>query len=220
MDYPSLFQMFREVSTINGSKLAFKHKRDGNWFDVTWVEARETVQRVAKSLIALDVSKGARISILSQTRLEWVLCDFGIVSCGAVTVGIYPSNLAEGCAYILAHSDSEIVFVENAEQLGKVLGEAGMGDWHVAHAPSLQAGRAGVAVLSRETSPAGVRTALPGIDPESVADSGRWIETGELPAAKLGAQWRIRPRVGRTSPHSIVNRVDLPEPFGPVSVRI
>jgi len=120
MDYPSLYQMFQEVSTINGSKLAFRHKRDGNWFDVTWTEARETVQRVSKSLIALKIEKGARASILSQTRLEWVLCDFGIVSCGAVTVGIYPSNLPDGCAYVLDHSDAEIVFVEDAEQLAKV----------------------------------------------------------------------------------------------------
>ena len=121
MDYASLYQMFREVSTINGSKLAFKHKRDGNWFDVTWTEARETVQRVSKSLIALKMEKGSKASILSQTRLEWSVCDFGIVSCGVVTVGIYPSNLADGCAYILDHSDSEIVFVEDAEQLDKVL---------------------------------------------------------------------------------------------------
>ncbi len=120
MDYPSVYQMFREVSTINGSKLAFKHKRDGNWFEVTWSEARESVQRVAKSLIALKVEKGARVGILSLTRLEWALCDYGIVSCGAVTVGIYPSNLPAGCAYILAHSDSEIVFVEDADQLAKV----------------------------------------------------------------------------------------------------
>ena len=121
MDYPSLYQMFQEVSTINGSKLAFKHKRKGNWFDVTWTEARETVQRVSKSLIALKIEKASKASILSQTRLEWVLCDYGIVSCGVVTVGIYHSNLAEGCAYILDHSDSEIVFVEDAEQLAKVL---------------------------------------------------------------------------------------------------
>ncbi len=121
MDYPSLYQMFQEVSTINGSKLAFKHKRKGNWFDVTWTEARETVHRVSKSLIALKIEKASKASILSQTRLEWVLCDFGIVSCGVVTVGIYHSNLPEGCAYILDHSDSEIVFVEDAEQLAKVL---------------------------------------------------------------------------------------------------
>jgi len=121
MDYPSLYQMFQEVSTINGSKLAFKHKRKGNWFDVTWTEARETVQRVSKSLIALKIEKASKASILSQTRLEWVLCDYGIVSCGVVTVGIYHSNLPEGCAYILDHSDSEIVFVEDAEQLAKVL---------------------------------------------------------------------------------------------------
>jgi long-chain acyl-CoA synthetase len=78
------------------------------------------VKRVGKALVALGMNKGDRVSIICQTRLEWVICDFGIVSGGGVTVGIYPSNLAADCGYIIDHSDSAIVFVENAEQLEKV----------------------------------------------------------------------------------------------------
>lgn len=121
MDHQSIYQLFQEVSTVNGAKLAFQHKRDGNWFDVTWSEARDTVTRVTKSLMALEVAKGDRVCILSKTRLEWSLCDFGIVSFGAVTVGIYHSSLPEDCAYIINHSDAEVIFVENSEQLDKIL---------------------------------------------------------------------------------------------------
>jgi long-chain acyl-CoA synthetase len=49
-----------------------------------------------------------------------VQCDFGIVNCGAVTVGIYPTNLAPDCAYIINHCDGEVIFVENADQLNKI----------------------------------------------------------------------------------------------------
>jgi long-chain acyl-CoA synthetase len=78
------------------------------------------VGRVARSLIALGVRRGDRVGIVSRTRVEWVLCDLGAVSCGGVTVGVYPSNLAADCAYIVSHSGAEVVFVENATQRDKI----------------------------------------------------------------------------------------------------
>jgi len=39
--------------------------------------------------------------------------DLATLACGAVTVPIYPSNLPAECGYIVANSDSSIVFVEN-----------------------------------------------------------------------------------------------------------
>jgi long-chain acyl-CoA synthetase len=121
MDHQSIYQLFQEVATVNGAKLAFQHKKGGNWFDVSWTEARESVTRVSKALIAMGVAKGDRVCILSGTRLEWCLCDYGIVGCGAVTVGIYPSLLPADCAYIINHCDAEIVFVEESSQLDKIL---------------------------------------------------------------------------------------------------
>jgi long-chain acyl-CoA synthetase len=121
MDHQSIYQLFQEVATVNGAKLAFQYKKGGNWFDVTWTEARESVTRVSKALIAMGVAKGDRVCILSGTRLEWCLCDYGIVGCGAVTVGIYPSLLPADCAYIINHCDAEIVIVEESSQLDKIL---------------------------------------------------------------------------------------------------
>jgi long-chain acyl-CoA synthetase len=88
---------------------------------VTWREQAERCKKISKSLIALGVQKGDRVNILSTTRLEWVQCDFGIGNCGAVTVGIYPTNLPADCAYIINHCDAEIIFVENKDQLNKIL---------------------------------------------------------------------------------------------------
>lgn len=121
MDHQSIYQLFQEVTTVNGSKLAFQHKKGGAWFDITWTEARESVTRVSKALIAMDVAKGDRVCISSGTRLEWSLCDYGIVSCGAVTVGIYHSLLPADCAYIINHCDAEVLFLEDGSQLEKVM---------------------------------------------------------------------------------------------------
>jgi long-chain acyl-CoA synthetase len=120
MQHQSIYELFHEVSTANPGKVAYRHKSGGEWKNVTWGHNAETCKRISKSLIALGVKKGDRVNILSQTRLEWVQCDFGIVNCGGVTVGIYPTNLAPDCAYIINHSDAEVIFVENQDQLNKV----------------------------------------------------------------------------------------------------
>jgi exodeoxyribonuclease-3 len=57
-------------------------------------------------------------------------------------------------------------------QLRDALGDAGLGDWHVAHTEAADRGRAGVAVVSRR-QPLRVRA---GIGPEEFAASGRWVE--------------------------------------------
>jgi long-chain acyl-CoA synthetase len=117
----TLPELFRQVTTSHPDKVGFRFKRGGRWIDVTWSEQRAAVGRIAKGLLALGVKKGDRVSILSGTRLEWIQCDSAIVNVGAVNVGIYPTNLAPDCAYILEHSESRCVFVENDEQLQKVL---------------------------------------------------------------------------------------------------
>jgi long-chain acyl-CoA synthetase len=120
MNYQSIYKLFQQVCATNPGKIAYRYKSGGAWKNVTWREQAETCKKISKSLIALGVKKGDRVNILSATRLEWVQCDFGIVNCGGVTVGIYPTNLAADCAYIIDHCDAEIIFVENQDQLKKV----------------------------------------------------------------------------------------------------
>ncbi len=57
-------------------------------------------------------------------------------------------------------------------QLADALGEAGFGDWHVAHTEASFRGRAGVAVVTREPH----RRAQHGVGPEEFDGSGRWVE--------------------------------------------
>jgi len=121
MDYRSIPEMFQAVTATNADTIGYRSKQDGAWVDTTWAECSVAVVDVGKGLIALGVEHGRSVAILGQTRLEWVLCDLGTVTIGAVTVGIYPSTLAEDCRYLLEHSESEVVFVENAEQLEKIL---------------------------------------------------------------------------------------------------
>jgi long-chain acyl-CoA synthetase len=121
-DFRSVYEMFKNTVARYGSQLAYRSIRgDLSMDSVTWNEFMEQVQRAGKSLIALGVGKNDKACILSYTCYEWILADMALMSIGSVTVGIYHSNLAKDCRYIISHSDAVLVFVENEVQLAKVL---------------------------------------------------------------------------------------------------
>ena len=88
---------------------------------VTWGEFYDQVRQVSKALMALGVATGDKVNIVSYSCYRWVLADMGITCAGAVTVGIYQSNLPKDCQYIIDHSDAVIVFAEDNRQLDKLL---------------------------------------------------------------------------------------------------
>ena len=96
----------------------------GVWREVGWEEAAERVDELAAGFLALEIGKGDRVAILAQTRIEWTLTDYALLSIGAVVVPIYQTSSREECGYILADAVARAVVCENAEQLAKVTGLA------------------------------------------------------------------------------------------------
>ncbi len=99
---------------------ALKHKVGDEWVDVSYKQLAEKVKRVALGLVDLGIKPGDKVSILSNTRPEWTYACFGILGAGATCVSIYQTNSPEECHYVLHHSESRAVFVEDAEQLEKI----------------------------------------------------------------------------------------------------
>ncbi len=99
---------------------ALRHKSGDRWVDVSYRELAEVVKEVALGLADFGIGRGDRVSVLSNTRPEWTYANFGILAVGAASVSIYQTNSPEECRYVLGHSESRAVFVEDAEQLAKV----------------------------------------------------------------------------------------------------
>lgn len=102
-------------------KEALYHKEKGWWKPLTWREYQSRVDAIAAGLISIGISSGDRVAILSLTRLEWVVADLAIMNCGAVTVPIYQSNTAAQSEYIIRHAECSAIFLEDQEQLDKLL---------------------------------------------------------------------------------------------------
>lgn len=94
--------------------------KNEQWQTITWAQTGERVTRIAAGLVALGIKPEERVAIASGTRLEWILADLAIMAAGAATTTVYPATMSEDVAYILADSDSRIVFAEDDEQVAKL----------------------------------------------------------------------------------------------------
>ncbi|MBA2506893.1 MAG: long-chain fatty acid--CoA ligase [Thermoleophilaceae bacterium] len=104
----------------HGSNPAQRYKKGEEWTDIAFTELAEVAAEIGLGLIDLGLEKGERAAILSHTRPEWTHANFGILTAGGASVSIYQTNSPEECHYVLEHSESRAVFVEDAEQLAKV----------------------------------------------------------------------------------------------------
>src|SRR5690349_22691082 len=102
---------------------AYRYPVGDQWRSMTWRQTGERVKAIAAGLVALGLHREQRVGILSNTRVEWLLCDLGILSAGGATTTVYPSSTAEECAFIIADSGSEIAIVEDASQLAKLVAQ-------------------------------------------------------------------------------------------------
>ena len=101
--------------------VAVRHKRDGEWHDVTYAEVGTIVREIALGLIDLGLQPGDRVCILCNTRPEWTYVDFAISSAGCVVVPIYPTNSPGECEWVAGNSEARAVVCEDASQVAKIV---------------------------------------------------------------------------------------------------
>jgi long-chain acyl-CoA synthetase len=114
-------QMFFDRVDTFADREAYSYPdADENWQKLTWKQTGDKVSRLAAGLVALGVESEQRVAIASGTRLEWILADLAIMAAGAATTTVYPTTIPDDVAYILADSDSRVVFAEDDEQVAKL----------------------------------------------------------------------------------------------------
>ena len=100
---------------------ALAAKREGEWVKWSYERYLEDVRAVGKAFIKLGLKVGHGVGIIGFNSPEWFFADLGCVFAGGLATGIYPTNSAEACKYVLANCKANIVVVEDEKQLGKIL---------------------------------------------------------------------------------------------------
>ena len=113
--------MFWNAVALRGDQVWMRQKKLGIWKSWSWRQTGEAVREIAAGLQALGLERGQTASILANTVVEWVLADVAVLSCGAVSNGIYPTDAAAQVHYLCEDSATRVLFVEDDEQLDKAL---------------------------------------------------------------------------------------------------
>ncbi|MBQ0917846.1 long-chain fatty acid--CoA ligase [Hydrogenophaga aromaticivorans] len=113
--------MFWNAVQKRGPNVWMRQKEFGIWRSWSWDQTAEAVREIAHGLMALGFAARETASILSNTTVEWVLADLAVLSAGGVSNGIYPTDAADQVQFLCEDSGTTVLFVEDDEQLDKVL---------------------------------------------------------------------------------------------------
>ncbi|MCB0930325.1 MAG: long-chain fatty acid--CoA ligase [Mycobacterium sp.] len=100
---------------------AFRYPRGDRWESVTWQQVDDRVRTIAAGLISLGVAPGERVALISSTRYEWVIVDYGVLCARAATTTVYPTTIAADVAFIVGNSGSRVVVAEDQSQVDKLV---------------------------------------------------------------------------------------------------
>ena len=101
---------------------AFLTPEGEQWRPMTWQQLGDRVRGASAGLRSLGLRPGDRCALLSGTRLDWIVADLATLCAGGATTTIYPASTPEDCAFITNDSGAVVVFAENLEQAGKLIG--------------------------------------------------------------------------------------------------
>ncbi|MCZ7428285.1 long-chain fatty acid--CoA ligase [Micromonospora sp. WMMA1949] len=122
--YRSVPDMFLKRVADSPDRHAFAHPApdDSGPVWLTWEQVGQRAKAIAAGLHGLGVGLENPVAILANTRLDWVLADFGIMCAGGATTTVYPTTEPEDAVYIIADSGSKVLFAENPDQAAKIAG--------------------------------------------------------------------------------------------------
>ena len=120
-DEPStLVEVYEGVARVHSKPDTLNYKRDGVWKSISAAEMVERARAIALGLYSLDVRKGDRVALLSESRAEWVLADQGCIFAGAVTVPVYPTLTPSQVGYILNDCGARALLVSTRAKIEEI----------------------------------------------------------------------------------------------------
>ena len=121
LPFETVHEMFWQRVAELGDAPMMRQKDLGIWRSYSWREVGTLVSEIAAGLVSLGFEPGQTASILANTSREWVWTDLAVLSAGGICNGIYPTDAAAQVQYLCEDSASSFLFVEDDEQLDKVL---------------------------------------------------------------------------------------------------
>lgn len=100
----------------------FVTKTKGEWIPMSTQTFLEQVNALSRGLVALGVTPGQKVVIVSPNRVEWNLMDIAILQIGGVVVPVYPNISVADYKHIFNDAGIRFGFVGTKELYDKIWG--------------------------------------------------------------------------------------------------
>ncbi|KAG8519050.1 Long-chain-fatty-acid--CoA ligase ACSBG2, partial [Galemys pyrenaicus] len=114
-------ELFLQSVKRFGAFPALATKKSGKWDVLSFSQYYEACRKAARALIKLGLQRFHGVGILGFNSKEWLIAYLGAILAGGISVGIYATNSADACQYVITQSKVDILLVENDLQLRKIL---------------------------------------------------------------------------------------------------
>jgi len=121
VEFKTIAEMFLNVTKSHADAELFTEKVNGEWVGDKGKDIYEMVKNASYGMASLGIEAKDMVAILSTNCRRWAYSDYAIATRGATSVTVYPTLIASQVQYIVAHSDSKLIFAQDASQMEKVL---------------------------------------------------------------------------------------------------
>jgi long-chain acyl-CoA synthetase len=120
-DFTTLNELFLRAIEKHDKPDSFLFKSAERYQGLSSREVLRKVAALASALARLGTTRGDRVALLSENRVEWALTDYALLGQGAIVVPIYPRVLEADVEYILRDCGAKGIVVAPELQLRKIL---------------------------------------------------------------------------------------------------
>lgn len=112
-EYITINQSLKICVAENPNTELYVHRFiDGSRKSLTSRDLMTKATIVAKHLVANGINKGDRVAVLGPNTLEWIICEYGILLCGAVSVHLaVTTKNAEDAFEMIKASQCQSIFI-------------------------------------------------------------------------------------------------------------
>jgi long-chain acyl-CoA synthetase len=106
----SLVDLLDSSAEKFGPRELFGTKSGSTWVYTTYAQFKKLVDDMRGGLASLGISRGAKIGIISNNRIEWAVLAYAGYGLGAAFVPMYESQLEKDWEYVVRDSELMVLF--------------------------------------------------------------------------------------------------------------
>lgn len=113
--------LLRQSERLGSEKIALRQKAYGIWQNYNWRDYFRYMKLAGMGLIAVGFKRGGNVGLVLDNDPEWLFAELGVQSVGGVVLPLFTSAVAKELVASLNRIEAAYVFVQNQEQVDKLL---------------------------------------------------------------------------------------------------